>query len=287
MSKPIVLVTGKNGQLGNELVVLSEKYPQFEFVFTDVAELDITDVEKVTAFFQKHKPAVCINAAAYTAVDKAETDKALALKINAEAVANLASNCKKANTKFIHVSTDYVFDGTASSPYNEEHPVSPVNFYGESKLRGEEAAMENLPSTVIIRTSWVYSFFGNNFVKTMLRLMKERESVTVINDQFGSPTYAADLAEAIMQVATAADFKGGVYHYSNGGIISWFDFAVAIRDLSGLNCEVKACDTSGYPTPAKRPGYSVMSKEKIQSTFGIEIKDWKESLQKCLTLLLK
>lgn len=213
MSKPIVLVTGQNGQLGNELKVLAEQYAQYDYVFTDVMELDITNAQKVNAFFEQHKPAFCINAAAYTAVDKAETDKELALKINAEAVGNLAENCAKINTRFIHVSTDYVFDGTASTPYTEDHPVSPVNFYGESKLRGEEIALQKLPSTVIIRTSWVYSFFGSNFVKTMLRLMKERESINVINDQFGSPTYAADLAAAIMQIASKNNVDSGIYHF--------------------------------------------------------------------------
>jgi dTDP-4-dehydrorhamnose reductase len=285
MSKPIVLVTGKNGQLGSELQLLAKEYGQFEFSFTDVAELDITDEQKVNAFFENNRPVICINAAAYTAVDKAETDKELALKINAEAVGYLAANCNKIGAKFIHVSTDYVFDGTATTPYKEDHPVSPVNFYGESKLRGEEEAISKNSETVVIRTSWVYSFFGNNFVKTMLRLMKERESINVINDQFGSPTYAADLAAAIMNISIQEKPKAGVYHFSNEGVISWFDFAIAIRDLAGLTCEVNGIDTSGYPTPAKRPGYSVMSKEKIQTTFGIKLIDWKVSLQKCSQLL--
>lgn len=285
MSKPIILVTGQNGQLGNELKVLSKGFPQYDFAFTDVAELDITDSEKVNAFFTNYKPAICINAAAYTAVDKAETDRELALKINGCAVGNLAANCSKMNTRFIHISTDYVFDGTATRPYVENDPVNPVNFYGESKLKGEQIALEKLPSTVIIRTSWVYSFFGNNFVKTMLRLMKERESINVINDQFGSPTYAADLAAAIMQIAVQAADKGGIYHFSNEGVISWFDFANAIKELAGLQCDVKPIPTSGYPTPAKRPVYSVMSKEKIKSAFGIQLKDWKDSLQQCIQLL--
>jgi len=285
MSKPIILVTGKNGQLGNELQLLAKEYSQFDFRFSDVAELDIANEQKVNSFFEEYKPVICINAAAYTAVDKAETDKGLALKINAEAVGYLAANCNKIGAKFIHVSTDYVFDGTATTPYKEDHPVSPVNFYGESKLRGEEEAMSKSPGTVILRTSWVYSYFGNNFVKTMLRLMKERESLNVINDQFGSPTYAADLAAAIMQIAVHEKFEGGIYHFSNEGIISWYDFAVAIRDFSGLTCKVNGIDTSGYPTPAKRPGYSVMSKDKIVSTFRIQLTDWKESLQKCMKLL--
>lgn len=285
MSASIILVTGQNGQLGNELKVLSKTFPQYEYVFTDADELDITDAEKVDEYFRNYKPVICINAAAYTAVDKAETDRELALKINARAVGNLAENCRKLNTRFIHISTDYVFDGTAAIPYNEDHPVSPVNFYGESKLKGEEIALEKMPSAVIIRTSWVYSFFGNNFVKTMLRLMRERESIQVINDQFGSPTYAADLAAVIMQIAAEAEDKGGIYHFSNEGIISWFDFAVAIKEFAGLPCNVKPIDTSGYPTPAKRPAYSAMSKEKIQSVFGIQLKYWKDSLQQCMQLL--
>lgn len=285
MSAPIILVTGQNGQLGNELKVLSKTFPQYEYVFTDADELDITDAGKVDEYFRNYKPFICINAAAYTAVDKAETDRELALKINAWAVGNLAENCRKLNTRFIHISTDYVFDGTAAIPYNEDHPVSPVNFYGESKLKGEEIALEKMPSAVIIRTSWVYSFFGNNFVKTMLRLMRERESIQVINDQFGSPTYAADLAAVIMQIAAEAEDKGGIYHFSNKGIISWFDFAVAIKEFAGLPCNVKPIDTSGYPTPAKRPAYSAMSKEKIQSVFGIQLKYWKDSLQQCMQLL--
>jgi dTDP-4-dehydrorhamnose reductase len=285
MSRPIILVTGKNGQLGNELQVLSKGFPQYEFVFTDVPELDITNDQKVADFFKQHKPFACINAAAYTAVDKAETDKEVALKINAEAVGTLAENCNKAGTGFIHISTDYVFDGNGSSPYTEDHPVSPVNYYGYSKLKGEEIATEKYPETVIIRTSWVYSYFGHNFVKTMLRLMKERPYLNVVNDQVGSPTYAADLAETIMHIVTSKDATPGIYHFSNEGIISWFDFAVAIRDLAGLQCAVHPVDTSGYPTPAKRPAYSALSKDKIQATFGIQLKNWKESLQRCLDLL--
>ncbi|CAA9488658.1 MAG: dTDP-4-dehydrorhamnose reductase [uncultured Segetibacter sp.] len=254
-------------------------------MFTDVAELDITNAEKVAAYFDRYKPAICINAAAYTAVDKAETERELALKINADAVGNLADNCNKMNTTFIHISTDYIFDGTATTPYGEDHPVNPVNFYGESKRKGEEIALEKHPSAIVLRTSWVYSFFGNNFVKTMLRLMKERESINVVNDQFGSPTYAADLAAAIMHIASRAKDKGGIYHFSNEGVISWFDFAVAIRELSGLSCIVKPMGTSGYPTSAKRPAYSVMNKEKIRSTFGIELRDWKDSLKQCIQLL--
>lgn len=286
MKKPVILITGKNGQLGNELQQLSKQFLQFDYIFCDTTELDITNTELVDSFFEKNQPAVCINAAAYTAVDKAENDQERALQVNGEAVGNLAKNCAKINARLIHISTDYVFDGAATSPYLEDHPVDPVNFYGASKLKGEQLATQNLASTVVIRTSWVYSFFGNNFVKTMLRLMKERSTINVIDDQYGSPTYARDLAEAIMQMVVRNDIAGGIYHFSNEGNITWFQFAIAIRDLANLSCEVKAIDTSGYPTPAKRPGYSVMSKEKIKS-IGIEIKDWKNSLAECIQLLMQ
>ncbi len=284
MSKPTVLVTGQNGQLGSELKVLSKAYPQYDYVFTDVDELDIADRLQVKSFFEKYKPLICINAAAYTAVDKAETDKALALKINEEAVGYLAENCAAINTRFIHISTDYVFDGNGTAPYKEDHAVSPVNFYGESKLRGEAVALAKYPSAIIIRTSWVYSFYGHNFVKTMLRLMKDRASINVINDQVGSPTYAADLAAAIMQLVTKEKVEGGIYNFSNEGIISWFDFAMAIRAIAGLSCNVNPIDTAGYPTPAKRPAYSGLNKDKIK-TLGIELKYWKDSLQHCIQLL--
>lgn len=280
-----ILITGKNGQLGNEIQVLAKNYPDIQFIYTDVEELDITNEESVSMFFDEYKPMACINAAAYTAVDKSETDRDLCMKINATAVGYLAANCQKIGSTFIHVSTDYVFDGNADSPYQENYPVNPVNYYGQTKLRGEQEAMEKNPSSIIIRTSWVYSFFGNNFVKTMLRLMKERESISVVGDQYGSPTYAADLAEVILQIATKPNKSPGIYHYSNEGNISWFDFAVAIRDNAGLSCEVQNIDTASYPTPAKRPHYSVMSKEKIVSTFGISLKPWKDSLQKCMDLL--
>ena len=287
MQKPIILVTGKNGQVGNELQLLAAHYPQYHFEFTDVEELDITNKELVASFFAQNKPVVCINAAAYTAVDKAETDRDLSMKINAEAVGILAKNCEQYKTRFIHISTDYVFDGTAITPYKEEHHVKPVNYYGLTKLKGEQTAISNHPGTIIIRTSWVYSFFGTNFVKTMLRLMKERETLNVVSDQYGSPTYAADLAQTIMDIAASPNEYAGIYHYSNEGNISWFDFAVAIRDIAGLSCSINATDTAGYPTLAKRPAYSVLNREKITSTFGVQLKPWRESLEKCIGLLTK
>jgi dTDP-4-dehydrorhamnose reductase len=279
-----ILITGKNGQLGNELQVLASSYPQYNFLYTDIAELDITDSKLVSDFFEEFKPVACINAAAYTAVDKAENEKEIVLKVNAEAVKILAHSCNKYNARFIHVSTDYVFDGLATTPYKEDDQTNPVNYYGYTKLKGEEYALSENPSSIIIRTSWVYSTFGNNFVKTMLRLMRERESINVVSDQFGSPTYAADLAKAILDILNATNSgvenREGIYHFSNNGIISWFDFAVAIKEISGSNCKVNPIPTSAYPTPAKRPAYSAFDKQKIQQAFPITVPDWKESLEK-------
>ena len=281
-----ILITGKNGQLGNEIQALASSYPSYQFLYTDIAELDITNNELVKDFFREYKPVICINAAAYTAVDKAETEKEIALKVNAEAVKNLAQACQQYNARFVHVSTDYVFDGLATTPYKENSATDPVNYYGFTKLRSEEFALSECPSSIIIRTSWVYSTFGNNFVKTMLRLMKERDTLNVVSDQFGSPTYAADLAEAILTIATSPkDGDQGVYHFSNSGEISWFDFATAIKEISNSPCKVSPIPTSAYPTPAKRPGYSVFDKTKIQKVFGIELRDWRVSLEKCIKLL--
>jgi dTDP-4-dehydrorhamnose reductase len=278
-----ILVTGKDGQLGNELQIAASLFIGYEFIYTDIPELDITNTRLVDDFFAEHKPAVCINAAAYTAVDKAETEKEIALKVNAEAVKNLAEACRRFDARFIHVSTDYVFDGLATAPYKENDQTNPVNYYGYTKLKGEQFALVECPSTVVIRTSWVYSTFGNNFVKTMLRLMKERESINVVSDQLGSPTYAADLAKAILDIVKSTENglgdKAGVYHYSNAGIISWYDFAIAIKELSGSNCKVNAIPTSAYPTPAKRPAYSAFEKTKIEQTFEVSIPVWRDSLK--------
>lgn len=281
-----ILITGKNGQLGNELQSIASSYPQYKFLYTDIEELDITDTKLVNDFFKAYKPAICINAAAYTAVDKAETEKAVAFKVNARAVKILAKACNHYNTKFIHVSTDYVFNGLATSPYKEDSATDPVNYYGFTKLMSEEFAFAECPSAITIRTSWVYSTFGNNFVKTMLRLMKEKDSLNVVSDQFGSPTYAADLAEAILKIATSKQKNvEGIYHFSNDGVISWFDFAVAIKEISESNCKVNPIPTSAYPTPAKRPAYSGFDKNKIQEVFRIELKEWRVSLEKCIEFL--
>lgn len=287
MSNPVILITGANGQLGSELRALQAKYPAFQLIGTDRNVLPIQDAAAVQSWFAQHQPAFCINAAAYTAVDKAETNEADAYDINATATGILAAACAAHGTKFIHVSTDYVFNGSSADPYTEDQPTDPINVYGASKLKGEELAREQNPDSIIIRTAWVYSEFGNNFVKTMLRLMKERESLNVVSDQVGAPTYAADLASAIMQIIDGGQWKAGIYHYSNQGRISWYDFAVAIRDLSGLGCAVNPIPSAQYPTPARRPSFSLLDTHKITTTFGLSIPEWKESLQVCLQQLNK
>ena len=267
--------------------VASRAYGDYNFLFVTKEALPIDDMEAVKIYFATHAIDFCVNCAAYTAVDKAETETEKALLINATAVGNLAAVCKTYHTQFIHISTDYVFDGTATVPYTEDYPVAPVNTYGATKLKGEELAVQNNPQSIIIRTSWVYSSFGNNFVKTMLRLMKEREALNVVSDQEGCPTYAADLAAAIMQMITLNKLAAqpGIYNYSNTGVINWYQFAVAIKELSGSKCMVHPIPSSNYPTPAKRPFYSVMDTTKIQQTFNIDIPFWKDSLQKCLRLI--
>jgi dTDP-4-dehydrorhamnose reductase len=290
-----IMVTGANGQLGMELRELSVSYSQYNFIFLSHNELAIENADEIKLYFEKNHPQFCINCAAYTAVDKAELEKEQAFLINGEAVGNLAVACKEHNTKFIHISTDYVFDGTASVPYKEDAPVNPQSVYGASKLEGEKLALQYNPETSIIRTSWVYSSYGKNFVKTMLKLMKEKEEINIVNDQRGSPTYAGDLAEAIMQIIgkltshperqpkdSRLPTDRGIYHYSNDGIITWYDFAIAVKELTGSSCRINPITTDKYPTPAKRPLYSVLDKIKIHETFGIKLKDWKASLFVCL-----
>jgi len=291
----IVLVSGKNGQLGKELQdIASSTLPagrldkNLQFIFFDREELDIGDEAALKNIFQKHSPSFFINCAAYTAVDKAETEKEEAYQINAEAVGNIAKQCNQFNTTLIHISTDYVFDGKATQPYKEDNKTNPVNYYGFTKLKGEELALENNPNTIIIRTSWVYSKYGNNFVKTMLRLMNERKEINVVDDQFGSPTYARDLAEAIMIIVNRESLNvkaSRLFHFSNEGIISWYDFATAIKEIKLLNCIVNPIPTTSYPTPARRPYYSVFDKTRIVNTFDIQLKNWKESLKECLAQL--
>lgn len=291
-AKPKILVTGANGQLGKELRQIAPLYSQFDFIFLSREDLPIHHFELIRNTFKAYHPQYCINCAAYTNVDKAESEKELAFLVNGKAVGVLAEVCKEYNSKFIHISTDYVFDGTAGKPYKEEDPVNPVNTYGESKLMGERQALEMNPDSIIIRSSWVYSEFGKNFVKTMLKLMKEKEEISVVNDQVGSPTYAADLAEAILEILVKCElsignYVPGIYNFSNDGVISWFDFAVAIKELSAFSCKINPITTEQYPTPAKRPHYSVLDKTKIQKNFGIQIKDWEKSLTVCLEKIKK
>jgi dTDP-4-dehydrorhamnose reductase len=285
MSLKKIVVTGSNGQLGSELKELVSSFPQFQFIFLNREELSIADKQGVENFFRKYQSSYLVNCAAYTAVDKAESEKELANEINGTAVGILASVCKQYGTKFIHISTDYVFNGTASTPIKETDKVDPVNAYGASKLMGEELALHNNPESIIIRTSWVYSFYGRNFVKTMMRLMNEKESIGVVSDQVGSPTYAADLAEAIMQIIVLDKWQPGIYNYSNVGVISWFDFANEIKKLIGASCVINSLTTEQFPTPAKRPRYSALDKAKIQQAFSIQLKDWKDSLKVCVDRL--
>jgi dTDP-4-dehydrorhamnose reductase len=294
--KSKIFVTGSNGQLGRELQALAANFPGFEFFFFDRAALPIEDPDAVNAFFTREKPEWCINCAAYTAVDKAESEKETAFLINGDAPGFLAAACHHNNTHLIHISTDYVFDGTSSEPLKETDPTGPINAYGASKLDGEQKALLLHPDgTMIIRTSWVYSEFGNNFVKTMIRLMKDRPAIGVVDDQIGSPTYAADLAAAIIQIvatptpvagATATPtFTPGVYHYSNEGRISWYEFALAIRDAISSSCTVNPIPTTQFPTPAKRPHYSLLDKTLIRQTYNIAIAGWHSSLLACLKKL--
>lgn len=281
------MVTGANGQLGNELRVLAPGFRGYRFLFVSKEELNIADASAIEKYFSVHTIDLCINCAAYTAVDKAESDEEAAFLINATAVAALATVCNKNNTQLIHISTDYVFDGKATEPYKETDNTNPVSVYGKSKLQGEELAIQHAPSTIIIRTAWVYSSFKANFVKTMLRLMKEKESINVVSDQFGCPTYAADLATAILQIIASGkcNKNPGIYHYSNTGITNWYEFAVAIKELTGSSCIVDPITTAQYPTAAKRPAYSVLNTSKITATFGLVVPAWKESLKRCLKLL--
>lgn len=281
-----ILVTGANGQVGSELRDLAKSYPQYNFYFTGREELQVENKDAVEKFFREHPVDVCINCAAYTAVDKAEDEKELAMAGNAVAPANLATACKLHNALLIHYSTDYVFNGTSDKPYSSESPLEPVNFYGETKLAGERAVINSGAKFIIIRTSWVYSSYGKNFVKTMIRLMQSKNEINVVNDQIGSPTYAHDLANATLQIVSSSkNLQSGIYHYSNQGIISWFDFANAIRNYMGFDCEVHPIPTSSFPTPAKRPSYSAMDTTAIQQDFGIIIPHWEESLKKCLEIL--
>lgn len=277
-----ILVTGANGQLGMELQQLAKAYPLFEFVFTTREQMPLDNPGAISDFIIKHQPQYFVNCAAHTAVDKADSEKELAYQINAEAPGIIAKACKENNVQLIHISTDYVFNGTGTVPYKESDATDPVNLYGDSKLQGEKKVKELNPDAIVIRTAWVYSEFGKNFVKTILRLMADKDQISVVCDQSGTPTYAADLAEAILQIISSQQWTPGIYHFSNEGAITWYDFAIAIKELSHSSCKVNPISTSQYPTPAKRPGYSVLDKTKIKKTFGITIPQWRDSLKICL-----
>jgi dTDP-4-dehydrorhamnose reductase len=285
-----ILVTGANGQLGNEIKALAAYLPKWNFLFTDVDTLDITNEQEVYSWFASNLPSFIINCAAYTAVDKAEKEKEIAHKINALAPGYLARYAAMLNSKIIHISTDYVFDGTSKVPYIETDDVNPISVYGKTKLEGELNLIFENPASIIIRTSWLYSSYGTNFVKTMLRLGKEKPELKVVSDQTGTPTYAADLANVILSVAALYDkepdtFVPGVYHYSNEGQASWQEFATEIFRLTKTTCKAIPISTAEYPTPAKRPMYSVMDKTKIKTIFGFEIPEWKVSLKNCIKIL--
>lgn len=279
---PGIVVTGANGQLGRCIQKAAADMPGFTFHFLGREHLPIDNHLLTREVLHTLKPVCVINAGAYTAVDKAESEVEIANNANGYAVGNLAKYCHESGAKFIHVSTDYVFDGKAKKPYVETDETNPVNAYGASKLLGETLAIQENPDSIIIRTSWVYSAYGSNFVKTMLRLMRERDLIKVVNDQFGSPTYAQDLADAILSMAVAKDGTPGIYHFSNQGVISWYDFACSIRDLSGLTCKVEPITTEQFPTPAKRPEWSVMDCSKIAKEWNIHPRPWKEALQDAL-----
>ncbi|MBO4282035.1 MAG: dTDP-4-dehydrorhamnose reductase [Bacteroidales bacterium] len=289
MQKKRIDILGANGQLGNELRLLSARYPECEFVFSDVADVDITDQAQLHAHLEKIRPQVVVNCAAYTAVDKAETEGAvLAEAVNHKAVSQLAAFTHEFSYLLIHISTDYVFDGTSCKPYLETDTCHPISVYGRTKRAGEEAVLSEAKRAVILRTAWLYSAFGNNFVKTMLRLGKERPEVKVVTDQIGSPTYAADLADAVMRwverEARVQDVQ--LYHFTNEGVCSWYDFARSIIARVSSNCRVLPIPSEAYPAPAPRPFYSVLDKRKIKQVLQMEIPHWEDALQRCLTKLL-
>jgi dTDP-4-dehydrorhamnose reductase len=289
MLKPLVVVTGRTGQLGWEIEQLSQQYSeQFNFLFTTRVELDLSNPASIAPFFETYKPAYFINCAAYTAVDKAEQEQALAYTINAASVGLIAKHCAEINAVLITISTDYVFDGNGTSPYLTTTATKPINYYGYSKWMGEQLALSNCKKSIVIRTSWVYSTHGNNFVKTMLRLMNDRPSLNVVSDQIGSPTSAADLAAAIISILQSIE-KGnahyGIYQYSNSGVISWYDFAVAIAKEANKKTIVSPIPSTDFPTPAKRPAYSVMDTTGLENDYGIQTIHWLDSLQNCINKL--
>ena len=282
-----VLITGSNGQLGSEIKELASDYKNLECVFKDLPELDICDAEVLNTFIIDQHINAVINCAGYTAVDKAEEEALIAQKVNSEGVLNLANALKKVDGKLIHISTDYVFDGNHSQPYKESDPVSPISVYGETKRAGELVVFNSSIDAIVIRTSWLYSGYGNNFVKTMLRLGNEKKSIQVVSDQKGTPTFAKDLAKTCLDIlsdasSTKISKKGSLYHYSNEGVTSWYDFATAIMEIGNIDCKVIPIETKDYPTQARRPMYSVLDKSKIKSDFKVTIPHWRDSLTNCI-----
>ncbi len=283
-----ILITGGNGQLGNCFRKIAPDFEdRFEFIFTDSSTLDITDRDAVSDLFYDEKPDFCINSSAYTAVDLAETEKDKAYAVNAEGVANLAEFCEEYKTTLVHISTDYVFDGETEIPYSEDDFTNPQGVYGASKRAGEEMALENNPKTIIIRTSWLYSEFNKNFVKTMLNLFSQKDELGIVADQFGQPTNANDLAEAVMQIVDSNPKHFGVFHFSNYPETSWHGFASKIAEISHSKVKLNAITTDQFPTPAKRPKRSTMALDKLENLYGIEPKHWENSLEDCLEILLK
>ncbi|GHE39115.1 dTDP-4-dehydrorhamnose reductase [Sphingobacterium griseoflavum] len=280
-----ILVTGAGGQLGSELKDLAAQYSTDSFVFVDRDEMPLDKLDRVRTVLADVQPDIIISGGAYTAVDRAESEPDLVDVINHLAVEAMAQWANANDRKLIHISTDYVFQGTSAAPLKEDEPTHPINVYGLTKQKGEVAITDSGADAVIIRTAWVYSAYGANFVKTMIRLMGEREEISVIADQVGSPTYAHDLAKAILDIIYTDKWQAGIYHFSNEGEISWYDFAVAIRDLKGLNCKINAIPTAQYPTPAKRPKFSLLDKTKIKAQFGVAVPEWKESLKRMLEKL--
>ena len=282
-----VLITGSYGQLGSEIRDLASGYENLECVFKDLPKLDICDTEVLNTFIIDQHINAVINCAAYTAVDKAEEDLVTASKVNAKGVLNLVNALKKVDGKLIHISTDYVFDGNHSQPYKESDPVSPIGVYGETKRAGELAVLNSSIDAIVIRTSWLYSAYGNNFVKTMLRLGNEKKSIQVVSDQKGTPTFAKDLAKTCLDIlsntdSTSISKKGKIYHYSNEGVTSWYDFAIDIMEISNIDCNIIPIETKDYPTQAIRPLYSVLDKSKITSDFKVTIPHWRDSLTNCI-----
>ena len=281
-----ILITGANGQLGREMHLVLNDKPQLNVCYTDVQELDITDAQAVEEFVATNHIDCIVNCAAYTAVDAAEQNQALCRLLNVDAPKLLAQVANRHGARLVHISTDYVFDGMGCRPYHEDDPVCPQSVYGSTKADGEAAVQAELPSAVIIRTAWLYSPHGKNFVKTMLTLGRQRDSLRVVVDQVGTPTYAFDLAQAIVAVILADKWMPGIYHFTDEGAISWYDFTKAIHSMAGIvTCDVHPCSTADYPTPARRPHYSVLDKTKIKNTFGLRIPYWEDSLRHCIQRL--